>query len=590
MLIDPGSPINQQIINFFLHQFSAQFDTNFLDTGFFSLLRDNGWNRVQSWVIPRRASNRRPSSLLECPVLSIPCHINDCHWVAVTRRIVSGQVYFLYADDMNSKQSENIVKQIFANSDPRFYPSTSVWITCNNYTFLPHSNECGIRTLLALIFQALQPNPHPNILLPYMHSNLAQIGRTWVAASLIHSHIPTDPIQELLNQSINTIFTGPNTPSHPYSLIRWRHQTYSNTSQLQPVAVNNTLSPPIAQTLQEVSTISRLLPSARRPLNPDAPVFYPVNSLYPYRKNLNPNAKPFRPNHTVETFSQASLPNVPDQTPPSDIILSHRPLINYPQKKNSVPPPLSSSKESLPSNTLHNKTLTNSLNKQQTLHAFLSKSTPPALSDQHHNSTWGHTMDEIDPSNIFRVLLQNPNGIKPYEKDLEFHYSLNKCSSLGVGAMSVAETKLNWSDTVSHSIHKWFRRTWQFSSLSYSQATERFSSYYQPGGTLTAIVDKWTSRVISKGQDPYGLGRWSYVTLQGKQSSKVTIITAYRVSQKTPSSSGPKSAYMQQYRAIQAEFLWHNKVGAIPDPNRQLILDLQAWICHLKNDGHCFIL
>jgi hypothetical protein len=35
-----------------------------------------------------------------------------------------------------------------------------------------------------------------------------------------------------------------------------------------------------------------------------------------------------------------------------------------------------------------------------------------------HKYTWGHTMDEIDSSQIFRVLLQNPNGIRPYEKDL----------------------------------------------------------------------------------------------------------------------------------------------------------------------------
>jgi hypothetical protein len=55
-----------------------------------------------------------------------------------------------------------------------------------------------------------------------------------------------------------------------------------------------------------------------------------------------------------------------------------------------------------------------------------------------HKYTWGHTMDEIDSSQIFRVLLQNPNGIRPYEKDLEFRYSLNKCASLGIGAISMS--------------------------------------------------------------------------------------------------------------------------------------------------------
>jgi hypothetical protein len=67
----------------------------------------------------------------------------------------------------------------------------------------------------------------------------------------------------------------------------------------------------------------------------------------------------------------------------------------------------------------------------------------------------------------------------------------------------------------------------------------------------------------------------------------VTIITAYRVSQKATSSAGPKTAFMQQYRSIQAEFLRNNIVT--PDPNRQFILDLQAWIGHLQANDHRII-
>jgi hypothetical protein len=199
-------------------------------------------------------------------------------------------------------------------------------------------------------------------------------------------------------------------------------------------------------------------------------------------------------------------------------------------------------------------------------------------------------MDEIDTSKIFRVLLQNPNGIRPYEKDLDFHYSLSKCSALGIGAISIAETKLNWSGLSSHKMRQWFHQTWQFSSLSTSQASERFSSYYQPGGSLTAIVDRRTPKVLEKGEDPYGLGRWSYITLRGKNSMKITIITAYRVNQKTPSSAGPKTAFMQQYGAIQTELLKQNIVNHSPDPHRQFILDLHAWIGHLQTDDHQIIL
>jgi len=111
------------------------------------------------------------------------------------------------------------------------------------------------------------------------------------------------------------------------------------------------------------------------------------------------------------------------------------------------------------------------------------------------------------------------------------------------------ETKLNWTSSITYNVNKWFRQTWQSSVNQSSQIEEGFSSYHQPGGTLTAVVGQWASRVLFKGQDPFGLGRWSYITLRGKGGKLVTFILAYRVSQKHSSSVGMKTAYMQQYRA-----------------------------------------
>jgi hypothetical protein len=60
----------------------------------------------------------------------------------------------------------------------------------------------------------------------------------------------------------------------------------------------------------------------------------------------------------------------------------------------------------------------------------------------------------------------------------------------------------------------------------------------KPGGALSTICDNWVSRLLFKGEDAYGLGRWSYVTLHGKGSIKITVITAYNA---TPS-PGPPTA------------------------------------------------
>jgi hypothetical protein len=62
---------------------------------------------------------------------------------------------------------------------------------------------------------------------------------------------------------------------------------------------------------------------------------------------------------------------------------------------------------------------------------------------------------------------------------------------------------------------------------------------------MTTITGKWQSRVTSQGQDPKGLGRWSYMRLASKKSAMI-IATAYRpcVSQ------GPNTAWIQQWSLL----------------------------------------
>jgi hypothetical protein len=87
--------------------------------------------------------------------------------------------------------------------------------------------------------------------------------------------------------------------------------------------------------------------------------------------------------------------------------------------------------------------------------------------------------------------------------------------------------------------------------------------------------------------DPYGLGQWSYMTLQGKGGMKIVIVTAYRVCD--DKQAGPKSAYHQQYRQISQSWRSENRHDR-PDPHRQCILDLQAWVEHITREGALIIL
>ena len=90
---------------------------------------------------------------------------------------------------------------------------------------------------------------------------------------------------------------------------------------------------------------------------------------------------------------------------------------------------------------------------------------------------------------------------------------------------------------------------------------------------MTIATDRWVSRIISKGSDPFGMGRWSYILLRGSKGKKVVVVTAYRVCKAPVSSLGEKTASMQKFRTIAAKFS-EEKRNEQPNPHRQFMLKL----------------
>jgi hypothetical protein len=137
---------------------------------------------------------------------------------------------------------------------------------------------------------------------------------------------------------------------------------------------------------------------------------------------------------------------------------------------------------------------------------------PQSSSTDSDPDVWGHLPESIDTTKTFRILLQNPNGIKPSVTEPEFVFSLHICHEIGVGAICIAETNINWHHSQhTYAFQRCLHKNWKSSKFQTSIQEEHFIGNYQPGGTATVITDQWTSRVISSGQDPYGLGRWSYI-------------------------------------------------------------------------------
>ena len=134
-------------------------------------------------------------------------------------------------------------------------------------------------------------------------------------------------------------------------------------------------------------------------------------------------------------------------------------------------------------------------------------------------------------------------------------------------------------------LHSTLRQIWHNSSFSKSKSAELFLSNHQPGGTSTIVCGNWTSRLVNKGEDPLVLGRWTFVMLCRKGARLLTIVTVNN----SPISSSNTSGRWQQRRVLlHLHRQFHQWVE--PNPRRQFILDLQAWLGDLHHQGHDIIL
>lgn len=168
-LISYGQEVNDHIMYLYL-EMVCHIQCAFLYTDFIPRLKQTGWTDAKRYFANPNRRNRsrapeKPNKTGERAIL-IPAFINDSHWTGIVRREIKDRVMFLYADDMNNKNDEINMQQLLQNTDNEFYPADAIWINCSNNLYLPHSNECGPRTLLALTIMCAHPAPYREMLQP----------------------------------------------------------------------------------------------------------------------------------------------------------------------------------------------------------------------------------------------------------------------------------------------------------------------------------------------------------------------------------------------------------------------------------------
>jgi hypothetical protein len=133
--------------------------------------------------------------------------------------------------------------------------------------------------------------------------------------------------------------------------------------------------------------------------------------------------------------------------------------------------------------------------------------------------------------------------------------------------------------SLSTNTEKLLRKTFGATRIAYSKSDELVEeSHYRPGGTATASLGHWASRVLRSGKDPTGCRRWSYICL-GKNDQKFSIVTVYRVGQNCNASNA--TAFQQQYRTQYADATARVEIN----PNRQTRIELGYFTEELKSYG-----
>jgi hypothetical protein len=207
--------------------------------------------------------------------------------------------------------------------------------------------------------------------------------------------------------------------------------------------------------------------------------------------------------------------------------------------------------------------------------------------DSQPNDWFGDTIksrpgwDTGSKMTTLRVGCVNINGISQDLDFLEWEMIMRNLSLLQMDVFGFTEPDINFhNNSVLSKLYDATKAYDQSMQLAYSCSNQLNHTLRKKGGTLMTLAGRWAVRKRHIGKDKYG--RWSYITIDGKRDTKVTIITAYRV---CPQRRGVGCTIFHQQ---QLDFEENNTYNV--DLQKQFILDMTNFVQSLHSEGHTLIL
>ena len=136
----------------------------------------------------------------------------------------------------------------------------------------------------------------------------------------------------------------------------------------------------------------------------------------------------------------------------------------------------------------------------------------------------------------------------------------------------LSETNVAWDKPATKQIYNLVKAPFAKEACWVTSASNaEIPSLVKPGGTAMLVDVTYTGSIIDRGQDWANMGRWSYITLKGRNDRVITIITGYRCNN-ISAPTGDTTAWAQQYAIARQRGLQH------PRPHMDFLNDLEKWL------------
>jgi len=145
------------------------------------------------------------------------------------------------------------------------------------------------------------------------------------------------------------------------------------------------------------------------------------------------------------------------------------------------------------------------------------------------NEHWGDILTPERHPNSFRILSRNVNTLSPSDDFMDWKAAAKSLAEYSVTLACFQETNLQWSTPITKWIVQIFRDLpTKQTKVATSNSTDMTPSNYQPGGTCTMLMGPWITAAKLAGKDSSGMGRWSFIEIEGKEARRIVIISGYR--------------------------------------------------------------